>query len=79
MAARESPQMIESSEIGQSPTPPLEALMRTYRGRSGVGCSAGELLLTGLRRTAHLRSSQKLMVASSVERSGPENRVGLRA
>jgi hypothetical protein len=35
--------------------------MRSYRGRSGVGWSAGEFLLIGLLRTSPLRRSEKFV------------------
>ena len=38
--------------------------MRSYRGRSSVGWSAGEFLLIGLLRISHLRGSEKFFVAN---------------
>ena len=49
--------------------------MRSYRGRGGVGCSAGAFLLMGLLRTSPVRSSPKFAKprSSTVRACPPDN------
>jgi hypothetical protein len=46
--------------------------MRSYRGRSGVGWSAGEFLLIGLLRISHLRGSTKFRAPATFASFWPQ-------